>query len=69
MTKPQGTATRHIGKEVFTHAISLRRQLPSEAPSIGHLLDNLPARDDLKKEAITCANLRYGAGQPFTERQ
>lgn len=39
ITRFQGTATRHIGKEVFAHAISLRRQLPSEAPSVGHLLD------------------------------
>jgi hypothetical protein len=37
----QGTATRHIGKEVFTQAVSLRRQLPSEAPAVGRLLDNL----------------------------
>ena len=52
ITRFQGTITRHIGKEVFTHAISLRRQLPSEAPSVGHLLDNLPARNDFKKEGF-----------------
>lgn len=54
ITRFQGTATRHIGKEVFTQAISLRRQLPSEAPPVGHLLDNLPARNDFKKEAFIC---------------
>jgi len=55
ITRFKGTATRHIGKDVFTHAISLRRQLPTEAPSVGHLLDNLPARDNVKKEVLTCA--------------
>jgi hypothetical protein len=27
-----GTATRHVGKDVFSHAISLRRKLPSGTP-------------------------------------
>jgi hypothetical protein len=39
MARFQGTATRHIGKEVFTQVVSLRRQLPSDAPLVGHLLD------------------------------
>jgi hypothetical protein len=30
-----GTATRHVGKNVFSHAISLRRKLPSETPQVG----------------------------------
>ena len=54
ITRFQGTATRHIGKEVLTQAISLRRQLPSEAPPVGHLLENLPARNDFRKEAFIC---------------
>jgi hypothetical protein len=56
ITRFQGTATRHIGKEVFTQAISLRRQLPSEAPPVGHLLEEPPARNDFKTEALICAS-------------
>jgi hypothetical protein len=35
ITRFQGRATRHVGKEVFSHAISLRRQLPNDTPEVG----------------------------------
>lgn len=31
----RGTATRRVGRDTFSHAISLRRQLPTEAPEVG----------------------------------
>jgi hypothetical protein len=54
----QGTATRHVGKEVLTQTISLRRQLPGGVPAVGHQLDDLPAPHDFKqnKEAFACAS-------------
>jgi len=42
ITRFEGTATRRIGKDVFSHTISLKRQLPSEAPQVGQM-ENLAA--------------------------
>jgi hypothetical protein len=35
ITRFRGTATRQVGKEVFSHNVSLRRQLPNETPEVG----------------------------------
>ena len=56
VTRFLGTATRYIGTDVFSQAMSLRRQLPSEAPDVGRLPDNLPARNNFKKEALICVS-------------
>ena len=38
ITRFRGTATRQIGEKIYSHVISLRRQLPSELPEIGLLV-------------------------------
>jgi hypothetical protein len=38
VTRFRGTVTRRVGKDVFSHTISLRRQLPSKAPEVGSWL-------------------------------
>jgi len=31
----QGTATRYLGQRTFSHVMSLKRQLPTDAPAMG----------------------------------